>query len=511
MKNSFQFHRERRAALIASMREHSGGGLALVPTAPEVARNRDSLYPYRPDSYFYYLTGFPEPEAVVALVASPEGDRHILFCRDKNEEREIWDGFRYGPDAAREIFGFDEAYPIAELDAKLPDLACDRPALFTPLGLVRRRGTGASPSVLNEVRARVRTGVSAPDEVVDVRAPLDAMRLVKDEHELDLMRRAGAISAAARTAARWSARAPGWYEYQAEAELVHEFLQAGAQAVAYPSIVASGPNACVLHYRDNNRQMSAGDLLLIDAGCEYQGYASDITRTFPVSGKFSGPQKDVYELVLASQLACLDAVKPGRRLPRLPQGRRARARAGLHRPRAVQGHARRRARERQLQAVLHASRRPLARHGRARRRAVPGKGASQKLAPGMVLTVEPGTYIRPADNVPEAFWNIGVRIEDDVLVTADGHENLTAATPKTVADVEAACADGAQVSACRPRSRRCRSDRCTMSPSSAPARSARRSRWRSPTAISTSSRSTRARAGDAARRPLARAFARRAA
>jgi Xaa-Pro aminopeptidase len=437
MKNSFQFHRERRAALIASMREHSGGGLALMPTAAEVPRNRDSLYPYRPDSYFYYLTGFPEPEAVMALVASPDGDRHILFCRDKNEEREIWDGFRYGPDAAREIFGFDEAYPISELDAKMPDLASDRPALFTPLGLFEpwdRRIT----SVLNEVRARVRTGVSAPDEVVDVRGILDAMRLVKDKHEADLMRRAGAISSAAHRRAMERTR-PGWYEYQAEAELVHEFLQAGALAVAYPSIVASGPNACVLHYRDNNRQMSAGELLLIDAGCEYQGYASDITRTFPVGGKFSGPQKDVYELVLASQLACLEAVRPG---VEFHEYHKVAERV------LAQGYIDLGLCEGTLDSVLESgSYKQFYMHRAGHWLGMDVhdaglyqvKGASQKLRAGMVLTVEPGTYIRPADNVPEAFWNIGVRIEDDVMVTATGHENFTAATPKTVAEVEAAC------------------------------------------------------------------------
>jgi Xaa-Pro aminopeptidase len=437
MKNSFQFYRDRRAALTTSMREHSGGGLALVPTAPEVPRNRDSLFPYRSDSYFYYLSGFPEPEAVVALVSAPDGDRQILFCREKNAEREIWDGFRYGPETAREIFGFDEAYPIGELDAKLAELASDRPALFTPLGLFEPWDRKVT-QVLNDVRARVRTGVSAPEEVVDVRAALDTMRLVKDAHEVNLMRRAGAISSGAHRRAMARTR-PGWFEYQVEAELMHEFLQYGAQAVAYPSIVASGPNACVLHYRDNNREMSAGELLLIDAGCEYQGYASDITRTFPVDGKFTGPQKDVYELVLASQLACLDAVKPG-----------------------VDFHDYHKAAERVLAqgyidlGLLKGTLDEVLESGTYKQfymhRAghwlgmdvhdaglYQVKGASQKLAPGMVLTVEPGTYIRPAENVPEKFWNIGVRIEDDVLVTADGHENLTAATPKTVAEVEAAC------------------------------------------------------------------------
>jgi Xaa-Pro aminopeptidase len=438
MKNSYQSSCDRRRALLDSMRAHSGGGLALVPTAPEVPRNRDSLFPYRPDSYFYYLSAFPEPEAVLALVASADGDRQILFCRDKNEEREIWDGFRYGPEAAREIFGFDETYPIGELDAKLPELASDRPALFTPLGLFEpwdRRVT----QLLNEVRARVRTGVTAPDEVVDVRGILDAMRLVKDAREVDLMRRAGAISSGAHRRAMERTR-PGWFEYQVEAELVHEFLQSGAQAVAYPSIVASGPNACVLHYRDNNREMSAGELLLIDAGCEYQGYASDITRTFPVSGRFTGAQRDVYELVLASQLACLEAVRPGADFHDYHKTAERVLAQGYLDLGLVKG---------TLDEVLESgSYKQFYMHRAGHWLGMDVhdaglyqvKGASQKLVPGNVLTVEPGTYIRPAANVPEAFWNIGVRIEDDVLVTAEGHENLTAATPKTVAEVEAACA-----------------------------------------------------------------------
>ena len=196
MKNSHQFYRERRAAVLNSMREHSGGGLALVPTAPEVPRNRDSHFPFRFDSYFFYLSGFPEPEAVVALIAGVEGDRHVLFCRDKNEEREIWDGFRYGPDAAKEIFGFDEAYSIAALPEKLPELASDRQALFTPLGLFEPWDRQVT-QLLNEVRGRARAGVAAPEEIVDVRAALDAMRLVKDNHELKLMRRAAEISCAA--------------------------------------------------------------------------------------------------------------------------------------------------------------------------------------------------------------------------------------------------------------------------------------------------------------------------
>jgi Xaa-Pro aminopeptidase len=437
MNHDHQHYRDRRAALLARMRSQTGGGLALVPTAPEVARNRDSLFPYRHDSYAYYLSGFPEPEMVVALVAGPDGDRQVLFCREKNVEREVWDGFRYGPEAAREIFGFDAAHPIAELDAMLPELASDQPALYTPVGLYANWDSRIT-ALINEVRSRVRTGVSAPEQIVDVRQALDAMRLVKDEREIALMRRAAAISCGAHRRAMERTR-PGWFEYQVEAELLHEFLRCGAQAVAYPSIVAGGPNACVLHYRDNDRQLAAGELLLIDAGCEYQSYASDVTRTFPVGGTFAGPQRAIYELVLSAQQACLDAIGPGVEFHDYHKVAERVLAQGYIDLGLLGG---------TLDEVLEAgSHKQFYMHRAGHWLGLDVhdaglyqyKGASQKLVPGMVLTVEPGTYIRPADNVPEHFWDIGVRIEDDVLVTATGIENLTAATPKSVADVEAAC------------------------------------------------------------------------
>jgi Xaa-Pro aminopeptidase len=440
MKHAHQQHRERRARLIAEMRARSGGGIAAIPTAPEALRNADTHYPYRPDSHFYYLTGFPEPEAAVVLVAGAEaGDsRQILFCRDKNPEREIWDGFRYGPDAAREIFGFDEAYPITDLPAKLIEVTCDRGAMYAPLGLYSGWDHIVT-ATLNEVRNRVRLGVAVPETVVDVRATIAAMRVLKDAEELALMRRAAEISNAAHRRAMARTR-PGWFEYQVEAELAHEFLRCGAQAVAYPPIVASGPNACVLHYRDNNRQTQATDLLLIDAGCEYQGYASDITRTFPVGGKFSGAQKAVYELVLAAQLACIEAIRPGQPFHDYHHVAERVLAQGLIDMKLCEG---------SLDTVLESGAYKqfymhraghwlgLDVHDVGLYRV---DGESRKLEPGMVLTVEPGCYIRPADNVPEDFWDIGVRIEDDVIVTAEGTENLTAATPKTVGDVEAACA-----------------------------------------------------------------------
>ena len=440
MKHAHHHHRERRARLIAEMRTRSGGGIAAIPTAPEALRNADTHYPYRPDSHFYYLAGFPEPEAVVVLIAGAEaGDsRQILFCRDKNAEREIWDGFRYGPDAAREIFGFDEAHTVSELAVKLAEETCDRPALYTPLGLYPGWDQTVT-ATLNEVRNRVRTGIAAPEAVVDVRAAVAAMRLIKDAEEVSLLRRAAEISSGAHCRAMARTR-PGWFEYQVEAELAHEFLRLGAQAVAYPSIVASGPNACVLHYRENDRQTQATDLLLIDAGCEYQGYASDITRTFPVGGRFIGAQKAVYELVLAAQLACIDAIRPGKAFHDYHQVAERVLAQGLIDLKLCEG---------SLDAVLESGTYKqfymhraghwlgLDVHDVGLYRV---DGESRLLEPGMALTVEPGCYIRPADKVPEEFWDIGVRIEDDVLVTAEGSENLTAATPKTVSDVEAACA-----------------------------------------------------------------------
>ncbi len=437
MNHNHQLYRNRRVALARHMRAATGGGLALLPTAREVARNRDSQFPYRHDSYFYYLTGFSEPDAVLALVAAGDADQHLLFCREKNAEREIWDGFRYGPEAAREVFGFDAAYPLAEMDKVLADLAADRPALYTPLG----QDDGWDRKVaqlINEIRGRVRTGVAAPEHLVDIRLSLDSMRLVKDMHELAIMRQAAAISATAHRRAMAATR-PGWFEYQVEAELVHEFLHAGAQAVAYPSIVASGPNACVLHYRDNNRLLQDGELLLIDAGCEYRGYASDITRTFPVSGRFSAAQKDVYELVLAAQLACIDAVRPGAEFSdyhRVAERVLAQGFIDLGLCRGALDDVLETGSYKQF--YMHRAGHWLGMdvHDAGLYQA---QGKPIRLAPGMVLTVEPGAYIRPADNVPEAFWNIGVRIEDDLVVTDAGSENLTAATPKTVAEIEAAC------------------------------------------------------------------------
>ncbi|MBL0009854.1 MAG: Xaa-Pro aminopeptidase [Nitrosomonas sp.] len=411
-------------------------GVAVIPTAPERLRNRDAHYPYRFDSYFYYLTGFREPESVLVIMAATEKSpaKHILFCREKDMEREIWDGFRYGPEAAKETFGFDEAYSIAKLDELLPKLLADQPAVYTALGQDHawdQRIVGW----LNRVREQSRTGVAAPGEIHDCRVLLDEMRLIKGADELQIMQRAADISTQAHQRAMLTTR-PGMREYEIEAELLYTFHRHGAQAPAYTSIVAGGANACVLHYVENNAELKSGDLLLIDAGCELDGYASDITRTFPVNGKFTAVQRDVYQLVLTAQAAAISQVKPGNSWNESHM-------AALHV--LAQGFIDLGLCQGSVDAVLESGdykRFYMHRTGHWLGMDVHDageykqKGDWRLLQPGMVLTVEPGCYIRPADNVPQHFWNIGIRIEDDVIVTQTGYELLTFAAPKTIAEIE---------------------------------------------------------------------------
>lgn len=427
--SEISIYARRRARLARAM----GGGVAIVPTAPERTRNRDAHYPYRFDSYFYYLTGFREPEAVLVIVAG-ETAKSILFCREKDPEREIWDGFRYGPDAVRAAFGFDEAYSMAQLAQQMPELLASQDAVFYHLG-ADSTWDARVLGWINEVRGGVRSGVTAPRMFQDVHALLDEMRLVKDEMELKIVCRAAAISAGAHRRAMLAAR-PGRAEYEIEAELLHEFRRHGAQAPAYSPIVAGGAHACVLHYVQNDGVLADGELLLIDAGCELDGYAADVTRTFPVNGRFSGPQKDVYELVLAAQAAAIAAVEPGHAwsapheaaVKVLAQGfvdlglltgsveqlieTEAYKKFYMHRT----GHW--------LGLDVHDA-------GDYKR-----EGKWRPLEPGMVLTVEPACYIRAGDGVPERFANIGVRVEDDALVTATGCEILTGDAPKQVAEIE---------------------------------------------------------------------------
>lgn len=436
-------------------------GIAIVPTAPERPRNRDSDFLFRHDSYFYYLTGFTEPNAW--LVVTGDG-RSTLFCQPKDLEREIWDGYRLGPEAAVGALGVDAAHSVADLDTQLPRLLENRDAVWFPFAIhegLEQRVAGW----LNKVRARVRYGALCPEQQRDLCAVLDEMRLVKDAHEQDIMRRAAAISARAHVRAmQYSARAlragQDVREYHLDAELMHEFRLGGSQYPAYSSIVAAGPNACVLHYRADVAPVRPGELVLIDAGCELDGYASDITRTFPADGRFTGPQRALYDLVLASQEASVAATRPGARFTDpheaavkvLAQGMLDTGLLDRNKVGGLDDVIEKRA---YFQFYMHRTGHWLgmdvhdcgsyvepAEVGAVSERKDPLSGETIKnrpsriLRPGMVLTIEPGIYVRPAEGVPEQFHDIGIRIEDDAIVTPDGCELITRGVPVKASGIE---------------------------------------------------------------------------
>lgn len=412
-----------------------GDGVAIVPTAPEVIRNRDAHHPYRFDSYFWYLTGFPEPEAVVVLVGGSGRTKakSILFCREKHEEREIWDGYRYGPKAAKAAFGFDAAYPIEQLDKKLPELLVDRDTLWHAVGHDEVWDARIAKA-LNAVRAQTRAGKRAPRAIHDLRAELDAMRLVKDAAERSIMQRAADIASAGHARAMRACR-PGMAEYELEAELTYEFRKRGADGHAYTPIVAGGANACVLHYVDNNKLLNDRTLVLIDAGCEVEGYAADITRTFPVNGRFTAAQKDVYEIVLAAQDAAFAATAPGRHFMEAHDAAVRVLTQGLVDLKLLAGD--------RDNLIEKGDYRRFYMHRTGHWLGLDVHDAGEykvgdqwtSLQPGMTVTVEPGLYIRPADDIPPALAGIGIRIEDDVRVTETGCDIYTTA-PKTIAEIE---------------------------------------------------------------------------
>ncbi|NJM32541.1 MAG: Xaa-Pro aminopeptidase [Limnobacter sp.] len=434
---------KRRKQLARSMLAQ-GGGVALLYAGPEIMRNRDADYPFRTDSYFYYLTGFPEPEACLALVADAASRkvRSVLFCREKDPEREIWEGFRFGPEAACQAFGMDEAQPETELETRLETLLANQHQVYVLLGQSHSMEEQAL-SVLATLRGKARHGINAPQGLADASHLLDDMRLFKGREEIRLMKRAASISAQAHQAAMQATR-PGCFEYEIEAELLYHFRKNGSEFPAYGSIVASGANACVLHYRANNARLQAGDLLLIDAGCELDCYASDITRTFPVSGCFSAPQQAVYEVVLAAQHAAIKATRPGKRFNQVHDAAVKVLVQGLIDLKILKGSVSGnlesgKYRNFYMHRTSHwlgmdvhdcgSYRNPHAKPGET------GPKTSRTLEPGMVLTIEPGLYIGPAKEVPAKYHNIGIRIEDDALVTAHGCEVYTEAAPKQVDDI----------------------------------------------------------------------------
>jgi Xaa-Pro aminopeptidase len=445
-------YRRRRERLCAALRA-AGGGVALLPTAPERLRNADSEYPYRHDSSFFHLSGFTEPGAWLLLDAA---GRSLLLCRPRDPEREIWDGLRLGPEAAPAALGVDAALPVEALDTTVAQWLADQPAVWFPFA--GHEGLAARVAGwLDAVRARSRVGVAAPTQQRDLAPLLDELRLFKDEHEAALMRRAGAIGAAGHVRAMRACR-PGLREYELEAELLHEFRRQGASGPAYTSIVAAGANACILHYPAGDAELQDGALCLIDAGCEFGSYASDITRTFPVSGRYSAPQRTLYELVLAAQEAAIAETRPGARkldahwaaVRVISQGLLD---LGLLDRDVVGGVDDVIASAAYRRHFMHGTGHWLGLDvhdageylelGEAPVDQPDGMGGrvvkkpSRILQPGMVVTVEPGVYVRPAPDIDERWWHIGIRIEDDALVTPGGCELLSRGAPVRPDDIEA--------------------------------------------------------------------------
>jgi Xaa-Pro aminopeptidase len=429
-------HRRRRQRLLDTL----GDGLLLLPTAPEQLRNGDVLHEYRPGSDFHFLTGFPEPEAVLAAWRTgARAHRCVLFVRPRDPSREVWDGKRFGVAGAVARFGADDALPIADLWQQLPGLLAASPRLFHRLGADPAFDRRLLDTFAASARKHRRRQPAVPT-IVDPVPALAAMRLRKDAGELAALRRAAAITAAGHVEAMRVAR-PGLHEYEVQAAVEATFRRGGSPRNGYPSIVASGANACVLHYHDNDRRMQAGDLLLLDAGAESGGCTADLTRTFPISGRFSPAQRAVYAVVLRAELAGIRACRVG-----VPWNRAHRVclrvlTQGLVELGVLRGRV-----ARLLQKEAY---KPFYMHGTSHwlGRDVHDVGAYQgdddaphRLVAGAVLTVEPGLYFGARDpRVPAALRGIGVRIEDDVLVTARGPEVLTAAAPKSIAEVERLC------------------------------------------------------------------------
>ena len=446
-----KIYQERRNTLAKQIHAKSGGGIAVISTAPELARNRDSEFPYRHDSDFFYLTGFDEPGATLVMEVKSSGKDYKLqshlFCRPKDPEREIWDGIRLGPDAALAALSVEFAYSNQELDNKLGELLADQNAIYIRLA-ESAEADRRLRHWMKKVRGQARAGINPPSELHDVEALIHEMRLFKDAHEIETMRRAAAISARAHIRAMQMCK-PGLREYQLEAELLHEFRNSGAQSVAYNSIVAGGANSCILHYRAGSTELRSGDLCLIDAGCELDGYASDITRTFPVNGKFTGPQRALYDITLAAQEAAVAMTKPGNTfmqpheaaLKVLTQGLLDEKLLKLSElgslENAIETGAYRRF---YMHRTSHWLGMDVHDVGSYREQS---NGPSKEEKPwrilrsGMVITIEPGLYVRPADDIDEAFWNIGIRIEDDAVINDSGCELISRGVPVKADEIEA--------------------------------------------------------------------------
>lgn len=430
--NQSEFRRRRRQL----MRMMGNGSIAILPTAPLAVRNRDVHHPFRPDSDFYYLSGFPEPDAVLVLIPGRPQGEYILFCEERDPKKEMWDGAIIGQEGAVEQYGADDSFPISDLDEILPRMLeqCER--VFYAMGCNVELDRRMSEWV-NRIRAQSRAGVTGPIEFIALDHYLHDMRLYKSRAEVATMRRAAKLSAAGHKRLMRECR-PGMYEYQLEALFVHHCQHHGARHLAYPSIVGGGNNACVLHYIENKAPLNDGDLVLVDAGCEVDCYASDITRTFPVNGRFSEAQRALYQVVLDAQLAAIDAVRPGNHWDDPHQAAVKAITKGLLKLGLIKG---------TLSKALKAGsydRFYMHRTGHWLGLDVHDVGDYKvdghwrELEPGMVLTIEPGLYIPlGSKGVAKKWQGIGIRIEDDVVVTKDGCDVLSRDVPKAIDEIEA--------------------------------------------------------------------------
>ena len=422
----------RRARLMEMMEPNS---IAIIPSAREIIRNNDTHFPFRQDSDFYYLTGLNEPDAVAVLIPGREHGAFVVFCRDRDPERELWDGYRAGPEGACKDYDADDAFPFDVLDEILPGLLEGRERVYYAMG----RDSDFDRHVMdwvNAIRSKVRSGAIPPGEFLDLNHFLHELRLFKSASEIQLMQRAGEISAKAHRRAMAICK-PGMMEYQLEAELLHGFARNGARFPAYPSIVGGGDNGCILHYVENRDMLREGDLVLIDAGCELDHYASDITRTFPINGKFSKEQKALYEVVLKAQLAAIDIIKPGIHWNE-PHDITVRViTEGLVQLGLLKGKV--------SSLIKKGAYRDFYMHRAGHWLGMDVHdvgdykcgGEWRMLEPGMVLTVEPGIYVSPNNKKVDKKWRgIGIRIEDDVVVTREGNQVLTSMVPKAVNDIE---------------------------------------------------------------------------
>ncbi len=421
------------------MRQMGKNAIAIVPGADEVIRSRDTHFRFRQDSNLHYLSGFPEPQSVLVLIPGRQQGQVIMFCRDKDRSREIWDGFRSGTEGAIRDFGMDDAFPIADMDEILPGLIEGKEKLFYSMGVYPELDRHLT-TWINHIRAQSRSGVSPPAEFVDLNHLVHEMRLFKSSVEIQLMKKSGRIAAHAHTRAMQICK-PGMYEYQLQAEIEYEFAKAGAQAPAYSTIVGGGANGCILHYIENRDQLQEGNLVLIDAGCEYQGYASDITRTFPVSGRFSGEQRALYEVVLAAQYEAIHACQIGNRYIDPHERSVNTITQGLIDLGVIKG---------SLESALETreySRFYMHRvghwlgldvHDVGDYKVDGAQGAWREFEAGMATTIEPGIYIhQDEEGVDERWRGIGIRIEDDIVITKKGPLVLTDQVVKAPDEIEA--------------------------------------------------------------------------